>query len=91
MTPNDLKYAFGETPQRVKNCVARSLRAQERSRTIMKKKLSISLIAAALAALLLIGAALAVSQTGLLASWLGVYNAKTGEIDPDGSLAGAIQ
>ncbi|MBR0463631.1 MAG: hypothetical protein IJJ23_04520 [Clostridia bacterium] len=57
----------------------------------MKKKLSISLIAAALAALLLIGAALAVSQTGLLASWLGVYNAKTGEIDPDGSLAGAIQ
>ena len=78
MTPYDLKDAFGETPQRVKDCVARSLRTEERSEPIMKKKLSLSLIAAALAALLLAGAALAAVQRGLLADWLGVYNEETG-------------
>ena len=91
MTPHDLKDAFGETPQRVKDLVARSLREEERSEPIMKKKLSLSLIAAALAVLLLAGAALAVSQTGLLAQWLGVYNQETGEIETDAAVSEAVQ
>lgn len=91
MKTSDLKDAFGATPQRVKDRVARSLRTQERSEPIMKKKLSLSLIAALIAALALAGAALAVSQTGLLASWLGVYNEETGEIETDGAVADAIQ
>ena len=91
MTPSDLKSAFGATPQRVKDCVARSLRMEERSEPIMKKKLSLSLIAAALAMLLLAGAALAAAQSGRLAEWLGVYNEKTGEIETDAVVADAIQ
>ena len=91
MMPYNLKDAFGETPKGVKDLVARSLREEERSEPVMKKKLSLSLIAASLAALLLAGAALAVSQTGLLASWLGVYNQETGEIETDELVADAVQ
>ena len=91
MTPSDLKDAFGATPQRVKDCVARSLHMEERSEPIMKRKLSLSLIAAALALLTLAGAALAASQGGLLAEWLGVYDEKTGKTEVDGTVAQAIQ
>ena len=49
MTPYDLKDAFGATPQRVKDCVARSLRMEERSEPIMKRKLSLILSASSTA------------------------------------------
>ena len=45
----------------------------------------------ALAVFPLVGAALAASQGGLLAEWLGVYDEKTGKTEVDETVAQAIQ
>lgn len=63
MNEHDLKRAFGTTPPGVEACIRRSL-SKEREATAMKRKHTVTLIAAALIAALLCGTALA-SVTGL--------------------------
>ena len=91
MKEYDLKDAFGATPERIRACVAKALSTEERKAPVMKRKMSIALIAAAIMILLIIGGALAASHSGLLAEWLGFYNRETGQIEADDALSQAIQ
>ena len=58
MNEHDLKRAFGTTPPSVEACIRRSL-SKEREATTMKRKHTVTIVAAALIAALLCGTALA--------------------------------
>ena len=41
MKMDDLKYAFGSTPESVKQCVLRSLHEEQRREKVMKRKMTL--------------------------------------------------
>lgn len=76
---DNLKDAFGSTPESIKECVQRSLREEQRREPVMKRKMTVSM-AIALAAILLIGCVgLAASQMEGIAGIFGYTNSETGE------------
>jgi len=91
MTNINLKDAFGETPESIKACVRRSLQEEQRREPIMKRKLSVSLIAAVLALALMGCAALAAAQMGFIESLFAHENPETGELEVDQSITEAVQ
>lgn len=79
MKYDQLKDAFGSTPESVKDCVLRSLREEQRREPVMKRKMTVSM-ALALAAILLLGCVgLAATQLDGLADVFGFTNHETGE------------
>ncbi len=79
MKMDDLKHAFGSTPESVKQCVLRSLHEEPRREKVMKRKMTLSL-AAALAVVLALGCAgFAATQLDGLAGVFGFTNQETGE------------
>lgn len=91
MTNINLKDAFGETPESIKACVRRSLHEEQRREPIMKRKLSVSLIAAVLALALMGCAALAAAQMGFIESLFAHENPENGELEVDQSITEAVQ
>lgn len=79
MKMDDLKHAFGSTPESVKQCVLRSLHEEPRREKVMKRKRLMSL-AVALAVVLALGCAgFAATQLDGLAGVFGFTNQETGE------------
>jgi len=79
MKMDDLKYAFGSTPESVKQCVLRSLHEEQRREKVMKRKRLMSL-AVALAVILALGCiGFAATQLDGLAGVFGFTNQETGE------------
>ena len=79
MKMDDLKYAFGSTPQSVKECIRRSLREEPRREFVMKKR-RMTVLAVALAAILALGCiGFAATQLEGLAGVFGFTNQETGE------------
>ena len=79
MKMDDLKNAFGSTPESVKQCVLRSLHEEPRREKAMKRKMTLSL-AIALAVILALGcAAFAATRLEGIAGVFGFTNQETGE------------
>ena len=79
MKMDDLKYAFGSTPESVKECIRRSLREEQRRERVMKRKMTLSL-AIALAVIMALGCiGFAATQLDGLAGVFGFTNQETGE------------
>ena len=79
MKMDNLKNAFGSTPESVKECVLRSLREEQRREPVMKKRMTLSL-AIALAVVMALGcAAFAATQLEGIAGIFGFTNHETGE------------
>jgi len=80
MNLDNLKKAFGSTPESVKECVRRSLREEKRREQVMKRKMTVS-IAAALAVIMMLGCAgFAASQLDGIAGIFGYTDPETGEV-----------
>lgn len=76
---DNLKEAFGSTPESIKECVQRSLREDQRREPVMRRKMTLSL-AVALAAILLIGCVgFAATQLEGIAGIFGYTDSETGE------------
>ena len=91
MKYTNLKDAFGSTPESVGECVKRSLQEGERRKSVMARKMSVSL-AIALAVMMLIGCmALAATQLDGIAGVFSRPSLVTGEQTIDESIVKAIQ
>lgn len=91
MKMDDLKNAFGSTPESVKQCVLRSLHEEPRREYVMKRKMTLSL-AIALAFILALGcAAFAGTRLEGIATFFGYINRETGETVVNEAVIGHIQ
>lgn len=91
MTQFNLKDAFGETPERVKECVRRSLQEEQRREPVVKRKFSVSLAIALAALLALSCVAYAAGQLVGIEGLYSLKNNKTGEVIPNEQAIAAMQ